>query len=211
MKTIIFSIALMMVIFINNSFFFNDDNILQDNKELAVKLTSEAYNIIKEIFIVEDSLERVQKYSKALNLLNDAIKLDSNYLPAYSNKLLIFEELKNYSEALKTTEEIREIKGIYPELFLTQGILLEKLSRSEEAEIKFKEALSLFYQKVESDTSSIFNDKINICYLILFLDGKEKALYQLDELKSNFPDRKESIEYHQTIIENFDWDEYFKK
>lgn len=208
-KKLIFILSLMTIIFISCSKQYSKDDFLQDDKELAVKLTNEAHSIIEETIAVEDTIERVRKYYQALNLLNKATDLDSNYLPAYTNKQRVYEDLKDYQSAFNITEEIKVIKGDYPELILAQGILLEKLGKSEEAKIIFENALTLFHKKIDSGTSSIFNDKINICYLILFLEGKDKALQELNNLKSAFPDKKGAIEHHKIIIENFDWDEYF--
>lgn len=117
--------------------------------------------------------------------------------------------MRNYNKAFMITKQLELKKGKYPELLTIQGMLLEKLNKSKESKEKFNVALLLYTKKIEKSKTPLFNDKINVIYLQLFLNGKEVALEKLDKLKDLFPDRLDDIEYHRVVIENFNWNKYF--
>src|SRR5436309_2510270 len=66
-------------------------------------------------------------YRGAIVLLDEAIKLDSDYYNAYSNKLTYQFALKQYNEALPTAKKLNMLRPEDPANYITVGLLYEKL------------------------------------------------------------------------------------
>src|SRR5512141_1191163 len=62
-----------------------------------------------------------QNYEKALSLLDQATEIDSNYLTAYSNKISLNLELKQYDQALNAAFKLQEKKPNNPDYRFATG------------------------------------------------------------------------------------------
>lgn len=64
-------------------------------------------------------------YGQAIELLDQATRIDSNYLTAYGNKLIFQLELKKFEEALITANNLIRINPDAPEHFANFGMIYE--------------------------------------------------------------------------------------
>ena len=183
----------------------------EKNRQLAVQKINEANELKKQAILFNDSLHKKEKYYEALNLVDEAIKLDPNNEIAYSQKISIYGEFKDYKMILHILDDLKSIKGEYPELVLFQGMFLAKLHKKEEAKQKFIKALDSYLQRIKSDTSTIFYDRINIAYLYMFLDEKEKSQNEFDQMEKDYPSKKATVDYEREMLLDFEWDKYFEK
>lgn len=78
--------------------------------------------------------------AKAIELFDQATKIDSNYYLAYWNKCVYQNKLGRRNDALKTLQKLEELKPTNPDLKVTAGIILELNGDSLSARQKFLEA-----------------------------------------------------------------------
>lgn len=120
----------------------------------------------------KDSIE------KAIELFDQATKIDSNYYLAYWNKCVYLNKLGRRNEALKTLQKLEELKPTNPDLKVTAGIVLELNGDSLSAKQKFLEA-DKFYSNI---IDSLANKKTNLYWNTLVNKAVNlKLLGQVDE------------------------------
>ena len=71
--------------------------------------------------------DSIKGLEKAINLLDNAIKIDSNYSLAYWNKLTIQETLKQYKNEIETGKQLIKIRPDNNVIISIVGRLYEKL------------------------------------------------------------------------------------
>lgn len=107
----------------------------EQNRKGAIALSSEAMGLVPFI-------DNGDSLSKALELLDKATTLDSNYLPAYDNKLVFYTARKEYGKAIATAKTVTRLDPTESR-FLTTGILYEAAQDSVSARPYFERSLSL--------------------------------------------------------------------
>ena len=95
------------------------------------------------------ALDRNCDYSRALLILNEALKIDPNDSEIYNNLATIFKKIKNYSEAIKFYDYAIKINPIYCDAYNNKGVLLHDSSNYNEAIINFKKAIEINPFKAE--------------------------------------------------------------
>jgi tetratricopeptide (TPR) repeat protein len=66
---------------------------------------------------------RSQDYSRALSLLEQATKIDSNFTTAYANKLSFQLQLKEFDQALQTAFKLKGLNPTAPDYYVTIGMV----------------------------------------------------------------------------------------
>jgi tetratricopeptide (TPR) repeat protein len=99
------------------------------NQEMAIKLNNKAISLSSR------NMGDIDSVTKALKTLNEAILADSTYYTAYVNKVSILCTLGYYNDMLNTLIKIEKFDKNKPELFASEGYILEKLGRFAEADI----------------------------------------------------------------------------
>jgi tetratricopeptide (TPR) repeat protein len=140
---------------------------------------------------LKDSAARIamdsENYTKAIALLNEAIKLDSNYYPAYTNKLSFQLALKQYSDALPTAKKINMLRPDDPVPYVSIGLLCEVLHDTISSQKYFAAADSHFNNILDTmDRTNIdyeqimMNKGINLILLGQQQNGNEllRQLYE---------------------------------
>jgi tetratricopeptide (TPR) repeat protein len=125
-------------------------------------------------------------YIKAIDLLDQATKLDSNYFNAYQNKLAFLGAVKQYVRALETVKELIRLRPNIPDFYVTAGVLYEQLGDTVESVKYFKTALVHFDNVLDTMTKQNQNyNMLNMSKsLTIILSGEEEKGTKL--LRQNY-------------------------
>lgn len=182
---------------INELLFYTDSSntkIIQLNHD-AVELLQKA-----QIF-TSDSVEKDRLLNDAITKLDMVIKQDSSFYLAYVNKSIAYRVRGQYNNAIRELEEALRWKN-YPEAIFGIGLIYEKQGKQEQADQKYKEAYNAYQVYVKTLPSSA-KDEVNMNFVLLLLEGKEKSLARINNsLKENPNDTQLLIE--KNMIESFD-------
>ena len=88
-------------------------------------------------------LNSLERYDEALECLEKAIEIDSNYARAWANRGDVLESLKRYDEALESYDRAIELDEYDPWHWAKRGYLLNNLKHYEEALESFDMAIEL--------------------------------------------------------------------
>ena len=72
-------------------------------------------------------VRNTQDFAKAITLLDQATKIDSNYYLAFWNKISFQSELKQFDNALVTAKNLNRIKPESPDYFFIDGLIYDKI------------------------------------------------------------------------------------
>jgi len=182
------------------SFYTDTSNIdifvLNDN---AVKLLQKSQQSNYDLQRKETLLK------EALIYLNLAIKNDSNFYNAYLNKSAVYRGLGQYENAIKALDVLLSREN-YPEAIFVLGLIHEKQGNQKLANQKYKEAYEAYLEYMKSPLSTA-RDEMNKDYVLLFLEGKEKALQRINQKLKEDPGNT-SLLTDKSIIEEFNREEF---
>jgi len=88
-------------------------------------------------------LSRLERYYEALECLDKAIKIDSNYAMAWAHKGNVLDSLKRYNEALAFLDRALELDANDQWAWTLRGYVLSNLERYEEALVSYDRAIEL--------------------------------------------------------------------
>jgi tetratricopeptide (TPR) repeat protein len=171
----------------------------EHSHELAVKKNNEAlYEMIKN-----DSASMLL----ALDLLNQAISADSNFVTAYHNKLKCLCNLNRIEEAIGIAELIVIKQPQNVEALVMWGMLVEKAGKKNYTDI-YNEALTKYNNKIvlESDDPLMH---LNKAFLLLMME-KQRGLDLYEDLRIKFGDAIDST-YWDPIFYDFNKIAYLEK
>ena len=152
---------------------------------------------------IKDSL-----LNEALNNLNKAIGEQRNYHHAYYNKANVLIAMKKYDAALKAIEELLQVKKNDPGTFLLMGMIYEKSGNMGKAQQQYERTPKAYEEKLKTPMATL-QDSLEKDQVLLFLEGKEKALKRINERLKKDPQNVDLLIAKQSI-EQFDREEYFK-
>ena len=158
----------------------------------AIKLNNKAIELYSYVGGEPVSMHDSLMLDSALVLLNNAIKLDAQYYLAYANKAMILASYKLYTQAIETLNYIIKIRPNYVEGIANQGFLYEKMGDLTKANEKYKEAIEAYLKRL-NDPYKIMDGvavQADIAFMLLFVDGKDKALQLIDTIIARNPDNK---------------------
>lgn len=102
----------------------------------AVKLNNQAISLVS--FIKNPDSSR-----KAIQLLDSATKIDSNYFLGYFNKLMFFSQLNLNDEGLRTLNKLIVLRPNSHDLYMMSGLWYEKIGHSDSSQGYFEKSLSI--------------------------------------------------------------------
>lgn len=125
----------------------------------------------------------------ALDYYNNALRLDSNYVPAIHNKAFYLQNNSKIKEAIKLYDKINKIDPSYTPAFLNAGILHFELDSFKIAESYFDQALNLnpsfdlahYYKGIISEAKGDF-------------ENAQKHLQTAVQINKNFERAKRALE-----------------
>src|SRR5262249_50857830 len=138
----------------------------------ALQLNEEATDIIRKN-LFEDTMN-VSNLNEGLRKLDEAISIDSQYVYSYLNKATIFKTLKLYNDALEQYKLAAKFDTNNPELLFSQGLMHEKIGRTDSAQMMYSKSLTL-YNKLVDDQPDNVDFKVSRAFIYLFTHGKDEA------------------------------------
>jgi len=170
--------------------------------DMSVRLMGQSLRYEKGSYVRDSLLKEALSYSNA------ALEKKEDFYYAYLNKANILKGLGKYDAAIKTLEELLKVKEDYPEAIFIMGLIYEKTGNMDKAKQKYKSALKAYedYLKTPMVTEQ---DKTNKDLVLLFIEGKGKALTRINEQIKESPENSNLL-INKQIIEQFNRVEYFK-
>lgn len=89
------------------------------------------------------TLIELQRYEEAINILDQALQIDSKYPEAWVKRGQALSKLQKYEEAQKSYEEALKIKSEYSQAWYERGLALENLNRYELAQESLIKAIEI--------------------------------------------------------------------
>ncbi|HRG08211.1 MAG TPA: hypothetical protein PLJ08_06505 [Cyclobacteriaceae bacterium] len=142
----------------------------------------------------------------AIYFFDKGLELDKNFSTLYINKSQVLRKKLKFKEAIQILDIVLTINPKYPEILMGKGFLFEKLNNKEEATKNYLKAKEIFLEQYKSNPSNI-TVKFNSIFSLLFIEGKEKALKEIDKLSTEYPDNIEITQFRE-LIESFDKSEF---
>ena len=138
----------------------------------AVELNNRAMKLVKFIDNADSS-------KKAISLLDNATSIDSNYFLGHFNKLMFFNQLKQFDKAAETMNECIRIKPFAHDLYLAGGILYERIGDSISSKKFFEKSLAICNTVLDT------MNKTNRDYEMLVGNEAVNLIMLGDEIKAN--------------------------
>lgn len=134
-------------------------------------------------------LMKVHKYDSALIFLDQALRLDKNYLIAYGNKAAIYIELKDFKKALTQVEAQININPNHAEAMSAAGYICDKSGDSIKALDYYKKSIEIYQNRIvnSKDSVQLVNNKINMAYLLIITGQESKGKEELKKFKEAYP------------------------
>lgn len=102
----------------------------------AVQLNNQALTLVAFIDNADSS-------RKAISLLNKATTIDSNYLLGHYNKLMFYNQLKRFDQAVLTVNKLLQLRPTAHDLYLTGAVLYERLGDTVSSKPYFEKSLAI--------------------------------------------------------------------
>lgn len=135
-------------------------------------------------------------YSKSIELLNEAIKADSNFSIAFANKVNFQLQLKQFDKALETSKSLLKIKPNVPEYIVMTGMIYDQIGDTISSKEYFAQAAKIYNNILDTMTKTnknydgyLMNKAVNLILLGQQEKGNE-ILKQVYHDKKNEADRE---------------------
>jgi tetratricopeptide (TPR) repeat protein len=130
--------------------------------------------------------QNTDSISKSVYLLTLAIQKDSTYYLAYGNKASLLCQIGKSDEAIAVLDKILTQKKDIVELLTFKGFLFEKTGNVSKAMEIYNSALSLYNQKLKTDSSNI-SLMLNRAFIYFFVEGNDRAIKEFLIISDTYP------------------------
>ncbi len=146
------------------------------------------------------------KLDSALVLLQRAVECDTNYFLAYANMATVLTLKGNYNSAIEVVNKLLTLTNNDPEIVVYKGMLYEKQGKRDIAKKQYTFANELYDKRIAQypDSVEIIADKM---ILKAYLEGKEKALAELDRYIQKYPNSL-VLQQYKEILSKFDREDF---
>jgi len=138
----------------------------------AVDLNNRAMTLVRFIDNADSS-------QKAISLLDNATSIDSNYFLGHYNKLMFFNQLKEFDKAVLTINKLIQLRPFAHDLYLTGGILYERIGDTISSKKYFEKSLTICNTVLDT------MNKTNRDYEMLVGNKAVNLIMLGDEIKAN--------------------------
>ena len=164
----------------------------------AVQLNNQAMTMVRHIDNPDSS-------KKAISLLDQATKIDSNYFLGYSNKLMFFFQLKQFDKLIQTNNKLILLRPSAHDLYLTGGMFYEQIGDTVSANRYFNKSLTICNAVLDTMNNKnrdfvmlTTNQAINL----IMLNDSAKANNILKVLYDNQPDNPQFDNVEKKYIQS---------
>ena len=144
---------------------------IKEAQKLYLKIIDNNKNNFQLFFLLGTSFLQIKEYNKAINYLDNAINLNSNFADAFNNKGIALAEINKYSDAIKNYDQAIKLNKKKFSAYLNKGIALKNLKQYEKAIECYDLGIKLNPKNAEvyNNLGNIFKeqllyDKAVICY-----------------------------------------------
>jgi tetratricopeptide (TPR) repeat protein len=109
-----------------------------------------AKQINDSVITLTNGYQDSSKFKQAIKLLNDAIRLDSNYFDSYSKKVFFETAIGDFNGASKTSTQLIKFKPDSADLYFQRGLFKELINDSLSSKPDFSKGVFLY--KLTLDT-----------------------------------------------------------
>lgn len=136
----------------------------------------------------------------AMYLLKKATECDTSYFLAHSNLATVFTLKGNYDAAIEVVNKLLRLTKNDPEIVVYKGMLYEKQDKKDLAQKEYDLANKLYDDRLAQypDSLEIIGNKM---FLKAYLEGKEKALSELDTYISKYPNSEVLQQYREMLVD----------
>lgn len=174
------------------------------NEKLAIELNDKAVKLYHNNG--KDSVT----ISKVIELYDQAIDADPQYLIPFWNKITLFLEQNRCNDALTELEEFQKNNQKTLGFSSAIGFILEGLGRNKEAEEKYIQELSLYDLLMEESTDSTIIDlKISRAFILMFVKGTGDGIAEFEKILNEYP-KNQNLQYHKTTFYDFDRNKFIE-
>ncbi len=154
-------------------------------RSTVIKVDPKAVELNNTAMKLVNFLNNPDSSKKAILLLDEATKIDTNYFLGYYNKLMFYSQLKQYDKAIITINKLIQIRPYAHDLYLTGGILYEGIGDTVSSKQYFTKSLIICSNVL--DTMSIKNRDYEMLVTnkatnLIMLGDQEKANQLLKKL-----------------------------
>lgn len=170
----------------------------------AIKLNNKSIKLYNEVWSLISKQDTVELF-KAIDYLDQAIKLDSNYYIAYANKSKILVHIERYDEALNVLDKIIELRTDFAVFgYIDQAEILKKnMQRNNEAKDKYKKAIEICENKISAAGKNERCEYIcSIAYIKTLSSSETKANRYLDAMAKKYPECLQAIDQMKNSFKN---------
>ncbi len=175
-------------------------------KSAKHKPDPEAVKLNNKIVPLVPFIDNIDSSKKALVFLDSATSIDSNYFLGYYNKLMFLYALKEYNKAVLAINNCIRIRPNAHDLFLTGGILYEKIRDTISSKSYFEKSLKICNSVLDTmkanNTNYIFLSTNKAVNLIMLGDAAT-ANRTLKHLYDTLPDAGEFAAEEKKYILSF--------
>jgi tetratricopeptide (TPR) repeat protein len=107
------------------------------------KVNKNAVNLNKNAMELVKYISNTDSAQKAINLLDSATGIDSNYYLGYFNKLMFLNNLKQYDKAISATKSLIKLRPNAHDLYILNGVFFEKVNDSISSKGCFEKSLAI--------------------------------------------------------------------
>jgi tetratricopeptide (TPR) repeat protein len=147
-------------------------------KSAKYKVDSVAVELNNKAMTLVTFIDNADSSKKAISLLDKATTIDSNYFLGHCNKLMFFNQLKQFDKAVLTVNKLIRLRPFAHDLYLTGGILYERIGDTVSSKTYFTKSLTICSTVL--DTMSVTNSDYemlmgNKATNLIMLDNQQKA------------------------------------
>lgn len=164
----------------------------------AIKLNNQAMALVPFIDNPDSS-------QKAINLLDKATSIDTNYFLGYANKLMFYYQLHQFDKAILTNNKLIQLRPAAHDLYLRSGILYSQIGDTTNAKTYLTKSLTICNLVLDTMTKTNRDFVMlttNQAIALIMLGDTAKANKILKVLNDNQPDDPDFDDVEKKYIQS---------
>jgi len=156
-----------------------------------LKVAPAAIELNKQAMTLVSFIDNPDSSQKAINLLDKATTIDTNYFLGYANKLMFYYQLHQFDKALLTNNKLIQLRPTAHDLYLRSGMLYTQLGDTTNAKTYFTKGLTICNSVLDTMTKANRDYVMlitNQAIALIMLGDTPKANKILQVLYDNQPD-----------------------
>ena len=159
----------------------------REAQKLYLKLVKQNINKDKLFFLLGTSYLQTKEYDKAINYLDDSIKLNPNFQDAFNNRGIALTKKERYQESIKDYDVAIRLKKDFFDAYLNKGISLRNVDQKKLAIECFEICI-----KLNPKDSKIYNNLGNVYKDLKIYEKAVECYTRAIELDENYAEARYS-------------------